>query len=151
MPAKTKKLKTSVNTVAPSLTVLLAFTVILLTITLWLLSAKGLNDSSLTRGTLDATVSYVGKDCPKNAKNNTTPPCSGPYENYLVRIFDANTDKVKAAFLSDKLGKVLMNLQVGNYYWLGRNDKNGKPVRVDFSIQPDSRTYENFVVEQTAR
>jgi len=147
MPAKTKTKNTSISSSFP---LLVALTVVLFTVLIWLLSAKSLTDSSLIRGNLDASVNYLGKNCPTNSKTNTTPPCSGPYVNFLVRVFDASTDKVKAVSLTDKQGKVLINLPVGNYYWFGRSQK-GELVRSDFVIKADTRTYENLLIDKGIR
>lgn len=152
MSAKKKTAKT-VDKFPRAITVLLACITIFLTMVLWLLSAKKLTDSGvlLSRGTLDATVNYLGKDCSKE-KIKKVPPCSGPYANYFVRIFGKKNSVVIAANLTDSLGKVLVNLPAGDYYFLSRElDKDGKPYRADFTIRANKRTYKNFVIDLSAR
>lgn len=140
MPAKKKKTR--------SLTLPLICLVVILTGIAWLLSAKQLTDSEIVfRGTLDATVTYIGRNCSAQ-KIKKVPPCSGPYTNYFVRIFSKKNNTIVAANLTDSLGKILMNLPTGDYYFLSReNVSNNKPYRADFAITKDKRTYMNFIID----
>lgn len=132
-------------------TIILAFILLFFSFILWLVFAKRLDDSTKVplRGNLSATVFFSGAACNPQQKMKI-PPCSGPYSNYLVKIFKKGNGVV-ASVLSDSDGKISLSLPAGEYYWL-QNEKSISPAHpVSFVILPNQTITTEFIIDTGLR
>jgi hypothetical protein len=90
---------------------------------------------------LEGTVQYVGKPCPPNSKFFTVPPCSGPYPNYEVIIYDEDGKRVISKIKTDSNGNFKAFLEPGSYLIHTRAGLSPSNIKAThFTIQPSKNT-----------
>lgn len=81
-------------------------------------------------GTLQGMVSYIGKPCPPTQL--TVPPCSGPYPNYDIIIFDSDEITEISSTISDENGNYKISLMPNDYVVYQKQRQQNK--MVDYAL-----------------
>jgi len=81
-------------------------------------------------GTLQGMVSYIGKPCPPTQL--TVPPCSGPYPNYDIIIFDSDEITEISSTISDENGNYKISLMPDDYVVYQKQRQQNK--MVDYAL-----------------
>lgn len=73
-------------------------------------------------GKLSGTVMFSGLPCQPGQTDFNVPPCSGPYPNYKIEIFDALSEKqLITTAMTDSKGNYSIELPSGDYVVFTKN------------------------------
>lgn len=70
---------------------------------------------------LEGMVKFIGKPCIPDDKFFSVPPCSGPYPNYDIKIYNQDTKKLVLKTKTESKGNFKAILEPGEYVIYTRN------------------------------